>query len=98
MPRPSLPTPSEPPSTACFSVQARALPGVMPRVLELFARRGLVPSQWHSVTAGAAGEELHIDIQVDGVDREQSRLLAAGLGQLVHVEQVLTSEKRCGAE
>ena len=32
----------------CFSVQARAEPGVMPRVLELFAKRGLVPQNWHS--------------------------------------------------
>ena len=32
------------PATACFSVHARAEPGVMPRVLELFAKRGLVPS------------------------------------------------------
>lgn len=98
MSRSSEAIPSESLSTACFSVQALALPGVMPRVLELFARRGLVPSQWHSVTAGAAGEELHIDIQVDGVDREQRRLLAAGLGQLVHVELVLTSEKRREAD
>ena len=29
------------PLTACFSVHAHAEPGVMPRVLELFAKRGL---------------------------------------------------------
>ena len=42
------------PATACFSVQARAEPGVMPRVLELFAKRGLVPQRWHSAAAGTA--------------------------------------------
>ncbi len=36
------------PTTACFAVHARAEPGVMPRVLEQFAKRGLIPSNWHS--------------------------------------------------
>jgi len=31
----------DPSVTACFSVHAHAEPGVMPRVLELFAKRGL---------------------------------------------------------
>ena len=39
----------DPSVTACFSVHAHADPGVMPRVLELFAKRGLVPSAWHSI-------------------------------------------------
>ena len=40
------------PVIACFSVQAHADPGVMPRVLELFAKRGLVPSSFQSSTTG----------------------------------------------
>ena len=31
------------PEAAFFSVHAQVDPGVMPRVLELFAKRGLVP-------------------------------------------------------
>ena len=38
--------------TACFSVQAVADPSVMPRVLELFAKRGLIPARWHSDLGG----------------------------------------------
>ena len=34
--------------TACFSVVARAEPGVLPRVIELFAKRGLVPTRCHA--------------------------------------------------
>ncbi len=34
--------------TVCFSIQAAAEPGVMPRVLELFAKRNLVPERWVS--------------------------------------------------
>ena len=39
----------------------------MPRVLELFAKRGLVPSSWHSATSGLDDSELTIDIQMRGM-------------------------------
>jgi len=89
---PAADTSSSP--TACFAVEARADPGVMPRVLELFAKRGLVPSQWRSALGGAAGAELHIDIQVEGMERALSDYIARCLRQLPQVEIVLTSEKR----
>ena len=54
---------SEPSVTSFFSVQARAEPGVMPRVLELFAKRGLVPDLWHSAVS-RPGTRLTIDIEV----------------------------------
>ena len=81
-------------AAACFSVHARAEPGVMPRVLELFAKRGLVPSAWHSATSGADQEELTIDIQMRGLDRERVDYIAACMRQIAGVEVVLTSEKR----
>jgi acetolactate synthase small subunit len=82
------------PVAACFSVHARAEPGVMPRVLELFAKRGLVPSAWHSATCGRDGSELTIDIQMRGLERETTDYIAACLRQIASVEVVLTSEKR----
>ena len=57
------------PVTACFSVHAHAEPGVMPRVLELFAKRGLVPSTWHSLRCGTDEGELAIEIQMRGLGR-----------------------------
>ena len=80
--------------TACFSVHAHAEPGVMPRVLELFAKRGLVPSAWHSTVSGAAQDELTIDVQMRGMDAEKAEYVAACLRQIAYVEVVLTSEKR----
>jgi hypothetical protein len=65
----------------------------MPRVLEPFAKRGLVPSRWHAV-CGTGGDELVIDIQVAGLEPALVELIAAGLRQIVGVESVLTSEKR----
>ena len=85
---------TEPTAAACFSVHARAEPGVMPRVLELFAKRGLVPSSWHSTTGGLDGDALTIDIQMRGMAAELADYIAACLRQIADVEVVLISQKR----
>lgn len=74
-----------------FSVHARAEPGVMPRVLELFAKRGLVPIRWHSVITGADRGELRIDIQMGWLEREVVDYIAACLRQITCVDDVLAS-------
>jgi acetolactate synthase small subunit len=76
--------------TAYFSVHARAEPGVMPRVLELFAKRGLVPSGWHSAVSGADQARLTMEIQMRGLDREITDYIAACLRKIASVEAVLT--------
>jgi acetolactate synthase small subunit len=80
------------PATACFSVHARAEPGVMPRVLELFAKRGLVPSFWQSSTSGDR-TRLKIDIRMCGLGSETIDYMAACLRQITSVEVVVTSRK-----
>ena len=77
--------------TVCFSVQAVAEPGVMPRVLELFAKRGLVAHKWHSTVSGTA---LVIDVQAGGLGRETADYIARCVRQIVGVDAVLTSERR----
>ena len=77
--------------TACFSVHAEAEPGVMPRVLALFAKRGLVPTSWHSRVNGG---ELTIDLQVKGLDGDTAAYIAACLRQVISVNTVLTYENR----
>src|SRR5205085_1189950 len=79
------------PLTACFSVYADAEPGVMPRVLELFAKRGLVPQRWQSA---AAGKALTIDVQIGGLGRDTVDYIANCMRQIIGVEVVLTSERR----
>ena len=81
------------PATACFSVHARAEPGVMPRVLELFAKRGLVPSFWQSSTSDGDGTRLKIDIQMYGLHSETIDYMAACLRQITFVEVVMTSQR-----
>ncbi len=94
----SLPLPAAAPADGelsplcvCFSLQARAEPGVMPRVVELFAKRGLVPQKWHSTVSGGA---LMIDVQIGGLGRDLSGYIARSMRQIVGVETVLTSETR----
>ncbi len=79
------------PLLVSFSVQARAEPGIMPRVVELFAKRGLVPQKWHSTAFGSA---LIIDVQIGGLGRDLADYIARSMRQIVGVETVLTSETR----
>lgn len=83
---------------ACFSVMAEADPSAMPRVLEVFALRSLVPSRWHSTrvapeadTRGA--DRLAIDIQVAGLDGEAAEAIVRRLRALICVRSVLRSEQ-----
>ncbi|MGC2200208.1 MAG: hypothetical protein WA633_08710 [Stellaceae bacterium] len=93
-PSPATATEEHLPATACFLVHAQADPGVMPRVLELFAKRGLVPSAWRSATRGADAAELTIEIQMHGLSRDLADYIAACLRQIAFVEVVLTSDQR----
>ena len=77
------------PLFVAFTVLARAEPGVMPRVVELFAKRGLVPRSWHSTVTD---QSLTIDVAVGGLGRELGDYLARCMRQIVGVDTVLTSE------
>ena len=87
----ALPDRDDAPLTVCYSLLARAEPGVMPRVVELFAKRGLVPRKWHSTAALSA---LTIEVQLDGIGRDVADYIARCMRQIVGVETVLTSETR----
>ena len=82
------------PLAVSFSVQALAEPGVMPRILELFAKRGLVPHRWHSTASETA---LTIDVQMTGLDREIAEYIARCMRQIHGVETVFTVETRHAA-
>ena len=82
------------PSVACFSVHCDASASVLPCVVGVFAKHGLVPSSMHSCLTGVGAEEMQIDLQVDGLDLSATERLAAALRRVVGVGVVLTSEKR----
>jgi acetolactate synthase small subunit len=77
--------------TVCYAVHAHVEPGVMPRILELFAKRGLVPHKWRST---ASPEALAIEVQIAGLDRDVAAYIGRAMRQIVGVESVLSSEFR----
>lgn len=90
--------PAQGPPVFCFSIQAEAEPGIMPRVLELFAKRNLVPRRWVSDLGGSRGRDLWIDLQVAGLSPDRCAYVARCLRQIPGVAVVLTSEKGRSAE
>ncbi len=92
--RPSIAPAAPAPRVFCFSVQAEAGPGILPRVLELFAKRNLVPSRWVSdLSRPGFRRELSIDLQVEGLTPASTGYIAQCLRQIPGVTAVLTSEK-----
>ncbi len=84
---------------ACFSVLTGADPSAVPRVLEIFALRDLIPSQIHVTRSGdenvhSPESELTIDVQVSGVGRDASEAIARKLRAIICVHSVLTSERQ----
>ena len=89
------------PETWCFAVQGEASSGHMARVLELFAKRNLVPTRWHSDVIVAPARDgglatLQIDIQMEGMEAELAAYVARCLRQIYGVDSVLTSTKTAG--
>ena len=87
--------------THCFAIRADATPGMMSRVLELFAKRNLVPTRWHSDVIVALARDgglatLQIDIQMEGLEAELAAYVARCLRQIYGVDSVLTSTKTAG--
>jgi len=79
--------------TACFSVTAAHEPSVLSRILELFAKRGVVPTRLHSDVAGTGDAPLSVDIQVEGMEPELAAYIARCMRQIAYVDCVLTSER-----
>ena len=82
-----------------FSVHAEASPATLPRVVEVFALHGHVPSRCHAQVDRRVGDEpaLVVDLQMDGITAHEAALLAKRVGRVVTVRNVLWSEKRIAA-
>ena len=72
--------------TAQFTVQAEAEPSVLPRVLEPFALRNLVPLAVHCRRERSG---MRIEVTVAGLEAQVVEHLTRRLNQLVPVETVL---------
>lgn len=85
---------TDPARRVFFALRADAEPGVLPRILELFAKRGLVPMAVSSRLTVEA-DALTVEVEVAGLVRAESDHIAHCLRGLPTVSQVLTSES-CG--
>ena len=81
-------------STTCFSVTARAKLGVLPRIVALFAKRGLTPTHLRADRDDPAGGILYVEVQMAGMDRELAVYIGQCLRVIVAVVDVQVSEKR----
>ncbi|WP_051329887.1 hypothetical protein [Niveispirillum irakense] len=91
-PPPQEARPTDPNRTACFAVVAEPDPASLPRVLELFAKRGLIPSSVQSRLFDGE-DSLQVDLQVPTLTRDESDYVARCLRAIPLVRQVLTSER-----
>ena len=76
----------------CYSIQALPEVGVIARLLEICAKRGLLPARLHSDLATERGE-LIIDMQLAGIDPAYGEQMARSMREVVGVLEVLTAEK-----
>jgi acetolactate synthase regulatory subunit len=81
----------------CFAVAADPSPGLLPRVLDLIAKRGLVPLRVHAALEGTPrtpdAEVMTVDLQVAGLDADTAAHVARCLTQLVGVFDVTSSAR-----
>ena len=95
LPAPAETRATDPGRCVTFAVRADADPGALPRVLELFAKRGLVPSALRSELL-ADGGLLDISVEVVGLVRAESDHVANCLRAIPLVGHVLTAERAAG--
>ena len=74
-----------------YDITALADPGVLPRLLELFAKRGLVPEDLAAYRRrdGEMQDGLSISLSAEGVDRMAAEHIARCMGQVVGVVAVV---------
>lgn len=89
--------PTDPTRVVTFALRAAADPGILPRALELFAKRGLVPQVFAAHLLPDA-ETLAVEIAVAGMVRQESDHVANCLRVIPGVTHVLATERVTAVE
>ncbi len=69
-----------------FMLDADASPGLLPRVLQPFARRDLTPDRMWS---HRDGDTVHIEVALNQMPNDEVHLVLGNLRQIVGVRQVI---------
>ena len=72
-----------------FFVDADASPGLLPRLLQPYAKRDLVPDRMWS---HRAGDTVHVEIAMEAMPAEVVHLIEGNLAQVVGVRSVSRAE------
>lgn len=73
-----------------FTVDAFAEPGLLPRLLQPFAKRDLTPDHMH---ASREGEMLRVELGMVAMPVEMVHLIAGNLGQVIGVVHVAEARR-----
>lgn len=74
------------PVTVRFHLDADPSPGLLPRLMQPFARRHLVPD---TVQVRRDGPIMHVEIALTGISVRDARLIRGNLTQIVGVRRIL---------
>lgn len=74
---------------ARFLVHAPADPGLLPRLIEPFAKLGQVPTRVHASREAGDGSELTVDLRVTRLAPRTAELIEFGLRRVVGVRQLI---------
>jgi hypothetical protein len=69
-----------------FMLDADASPGLLPRLLQPFAKRDLMPDRMWSHRTGCT---MHVEIAVEAMPDDEIHLVEGNLRQIVGVRQVI---------
>ena len=69
-----------------FLLDAECSPGLLPRMLQPFAKRDLIPDRMWS---HRSGDMMHVEIAVEAMPAEDIHLVEGNLRQIVGVHKVL---------
>ena len=77
-----------------FTVEAFAEPGLLPRLLQPFAKRDLTPDH---MMARREGEMLLVELGMAAMPAEMVHLVAGNLGQVIGVTRVTEALRRAAS-
>jgi len=74
------------PANVRFLLDAECSPGLLPRLLQPFARRDLTPDRMWS---HRSGDTIHVEIALEAMPDDEVHLVEGNLRQVVGVRQVI---------
>lgn len=82
------------PVSARFLVVSVADPGILPRLLEAFAKLGTMPTRVHASREAGDGTEMTVDLRITDVSARTAELIEIGLRRVLGVSQLLAAVER----